>query len=177
MSETKQPPSIQELFDLSGKVALVTGGGGYLGTAFASALAEVGARVVVTSRDQGRADAAAAMLPDAQNVGHLGVVLDHMEPASIERCVETIDGQVGPIDILVNNGHEPTSRDLTEVSPEEFSRQLANATGYFQLARHVHDQALARTASASVIMIGSMYGQVASYPDAYECLSEASPLP
>ena len=52
--------TIQELFDLSGKVALVTGGTGYLGTAFSHALAEAGASVVISSRDEARGRDAAA---------------------------------------------------------------------------------------------------------------------
>jgi NAD(P)-dependent dehydrogenase (short-subunit alcohol dehydrogenase family) len=56
-------PTIQELFDLSGKVVLLTGGTGHLGSAMARALAEAGASVVVTSRDAARAEAAAAALP------------------------------------------------------------------------------------------------------------------
>ena len=176
MSQSPQHPTVQELFDLSGKVALVTGGGGYLGTAFASALAEAGAQVIVTSRDQQRADVAAAALPGVRAGSHLGVALDQIQPKSIEQCIETAASQVGPIDVLVNNGHEPNSSDLTDVTPEEFTSQLANATGYFQLARHVRDHAVRRKAPASVIMIGSMYGLVASYPDAYEGVCAASPV-
>lgn len=171
-----QPPTIEQLFDMSGKIALVTGGGGYLGSAFATALAESGARVIVTSRDQARATAASEALPTVAAGTHLGVVLDQTQPDSIERCLETAVNEVGPIDVLVNNGHDATSRDWTEVTPAEFTKQLANATAYFQLARHVRDQAVQRNAPASVIMIGSMYGIVGSYPDAYEGVCPASPV-
>ncbi|MFO0954039.1 MAG: SDR family oxidoreductase [Isosphaeraceae bacterium] len=53
---------------------------------------------------------------------------------------------------------------------------LSNATGYFVLARLVRDHAVGRGAPASVIMLGSMYGMVGSYPDAYEGLCPASPV-
>jgi len=169
-------PTVSELFDLSGKTALISGGGGHLGSAFASALAEAGARVALTSRDQKRADAAAAALPQVEAGSHLGVVLDHLQPDSIDRCVEEVLQRLGPIDVLVNNGHEALAADWSEVTPEQFTKQLANATGYFQLARCVRDQAVERKASASVIMIGSMYGVVGSYPDAYEGICAASPV-
>lgn len=58
-------PTIHELFDLSGKTALVTGGTGYLGRALSSALAETGANVIIASRDAQRAADAAAALPVA----------------------------------------------------------------------------------------------------------------
>lgn len=176
MSKTSSTSSVLDLLDLTGKIALVTGGGGHLGAAFASALAEAGALVVVTSRDQGRATQAAAALPNPSGKTHVGVVLDHMETDSIEQCLETITQQVGPIDILVNNGHDPTAQPIDEAIPEDFTRQLANATGYFELARHIRNSAARRNASASIIMIGSMYGIVGSYPDAYEGICPASPV-
>lgn len=172
------PPtnSVLNQLDLTGKVALVTGGAGHLGAAFASALAEAGAQVVVTSRDQKRATEAAAALPNLDEKKHVGVVLDHLQTDSIDPCLATVTQQVGPIDILVNNGHHPTAQPIDEATPEDFSRQLANATGYFQLARCVRDSAVERNATASIIMIGSMYGLVGSYPDVYEGIGPASPV-
>ena len=82
----------------------------------------------------------------------------------------------GQIDVLVNNGHESLAGDWTSVTAEQFTRQLANATGYFLLARLLRDHAVQRGASASIILLGSMYGQVASYPDAYEGVCAASPV-
>ena len=52
---TTPEPTVHQLFDLAGKVALITGGTGYLGTAFSRALAEVGASIVISSRDRDRA--------------------------------------------------------------------------------------------------------------------------
>jgi len=169
-------PTVNDLFDLSGKIALISGGGGHLGTAFANTLAEAGARVALASRDQQRASAAAAALPPVKAGSHLGVVLDHLQPESIDRCVETVVQQLGAIDVLVNNGHDPNASDWVDVTPDEFTKQLSNATGYFQLARHVRNLAVKREASASVVMIGSMYGVVGSYPDAYEGICSASPV-
>src|SRR5262245_23943359 len=74
--------ALSSLFDLTGRVALVTGGAGHLGGAIAAALAEAGARVVVSSRDRARAAKAAAALPGPAK--HLAVALDHMDPRSIE---------------------------------------------------------------------------------------------
>jgi gluconate 5-dehydrogenase len=166
-------PTVQQLFDLTGKVALVTGGTGHLGSALSRALAEAGATVVVTSRDADRARAAAAELPGS---GHHGVGLDHMDPASTERGFAQIIDLAGTIDVLVNNGHEAEPNDWTTVTAEQFSRHLANATGYFLLSRLVRNHAVSRAAPASIILLGSMYGQVASYPDAYEGICPASPV-
>ena len=171
-----EDPSISQLFDLRGRVSIVTGAGGYLGRALASALAEAGSRVIVTSRDAKRAAAVAASLPAPQRVQHLGLALDHTDAYSIDHCIRQALDAAGQIDVLVNNGHDKTSADWTEVSAEEFNRQLANATGYFLLARHVRNDAVRRGASASIIMLGSMYGLVGSYPDAYDGICSASPV-
>jgi len=170
-------PTIHDLFNLNGKVALVTGGSGHLGSAMSRALAEAGASVVVSGRDAGRAESAAATLPRrGQDVQHHGMALDHMQGDQIEQAFDQILNRVGRIDILVNNGHEALPSDLTTVTAEEFNRHMGNATGYFLLARLVRDQAVARNAPASIVMIGSMYGVVGSYPDAYEGICPASPV-
>lgn len=169
-------PTIQQLFDLSGKVALMTGAGGYLGESLTRALAEAGASVVVTSRDKAKAEAQAAGLPVVGNARHHGVALDYFDPDSIERCVKDAIQAAGRIDILVNNGYERITADWRHVTAEQFARQLDNTTGYFLLARQVRDHAVERGGGASIIMLGSMYGLVGSYPDAYTDVPMASPV-
>jgi gluconate 5-dehydrogenase len=169
-------PTVHELFDLAGRVALVTGGTGHLGSAMCRALAEAGAAVVVGSRDAGRAAAAAAALPRPGGAAHHGVALDHMDPAALARGFADAVAAAGRVDVLVNNGHEAQPADWTTVTAEQFTRQLANATGYFLLARLLRAHAVERGTAASVILLGSMYGQVASYPDAYEGVCPASPV-
>jgi gluconate 5-dehydrogenase len=104
----------------------------------------------------------------------VGVALDQMLPETLPASFAEATRAIGPIDVLVNNGHEGLSADWTTVTAEQFTRQLANATGYFELARLVRDDAVKRSASANIIMLGSMYGLVGSYPDAYEGVSPAS---
>ena len=169
-------PTIHELFDLTGRVALVTGGTGHLGSAMCRALAEAGASVVVASRDAERARTAAAALPRPGGAPHHGVALDHMNPAALESGFKEAVDLAGRIDVLVNNGHEAQAADWSTVTAEEFTRQLANATGYFLLARLVRNHAVERNNPASIILLGSMYGQVASYPDAYAGICPASPV-
>lgn len=175
-STSAQIPTVQELFDLSGKVALVTGGTGYLGSAIASALAEAGATVVISSRDRLRAEAAADSLPSRGEVAHRGVELDHMDDKSLQAGLDEAITAAGQIDILVNNGHDPLAEDWTTVDKQQFDRQLANASGYFLLARLLREHAVGRNGPASIILLGSMYGVVGSYPDAYEDVCVASPV-
>lgn len=169
------PPTVGQLFDLSGRVALITGARGHLGRAMAQALAEAGARVVVSSRDEFMARQVADDLGGAAVGRHLGVRIDQLDPASIDRGFDQAVGIAGQIDILVNNGHDAIGEDWTTVTAEQFQQQMANLTGYFLLARRLRDHAHKTERPASVIFIGSMYGLVGSYPDAYEGVCAASP--
>jgi NAD(P)-dependent dehydrogenase (short-subunit alcohol dehydrogenase family) len=167
-------PTIQELFDLTGKVALITGGTGHLGTAMARGLAEAGGSVVLTSRHADQAEAAAAALPRSRGARHIGLPLDHMKPDQLPEAFAKAVDRAGRIDALISNGHEAEPADWSTITAEQFTRQLANATGYFELARLLRDHAVSRQGPASVILLGSMYGLVASYPDAYEGVGPAS---
>lgn len=167
-------PTIHQLFDLSGKVALVTGATGWLGSALSRALAEAGATVIVGSRAKAKAAEFARSLPTAQGARHGAAELNYLDPASIERGVAEALAQAGHVDILVNNGYQLSPGDLTDITAEAFNQQLANATGCFLLARHIRDHAVSRGGGASIIMLGSMYALVGSYPDAYAGICSAS---
>ena len=97
-----------------------------------------------------------------------------MQPESIENGFGQAIDRHQKIDILVNNGLEGVDDDLTEITFAEFHRHQGNNAGYFELARHVHDHAVSMRYSASIINLGSMYGQVGSYPDSYQGVCSAS---
>ncbi len=184
MTDTPKPtapvPSatVNQLFDLTGKTALVTGASGLLGEAMSTALAEAGATIVVASRDKARAQAFAATLPSPAGAKHLGVALDYLDEKSCEQGFNDAVAAAGKLDILVNNGlsRDAATTDWTNVTAKDFNEHLSNNTGYFLLSRAMYHHAVSRKAPASIIMIGSMYGVVASYPDAYEGECIASPV-
>lgn len=169
-------PTIQNLFDLTGRVALITGGSGFLGKSFSRALAEAGASVVIASRVQERAEQIAGDLPSPGGAAHFGVQLDQLDEASLNSGFDAAVAAAGKVDILINNGQQGHPLDLTDVTGDAFSEDLKNVTGYFLLARRFHDHIVDRDASGAVVMIGSMYGVVGSYPDAYEDICTASPV-
>ncbi|MBN1853427.1 MAG: SDR family oxidoreductase [Pirellulales bacterium] len=154
---------------------MITGATGHLGGAMSRALAEAGASVIVGSRMQDRAAAAADLLPRPGDAKHLGIALDYFDACSIERGVAEAIKNAGRIDVLVNNGYERITADWRDATGDQFNRQLANATGCFLLARRIHAHAVERGGGASIIMMGSMYGIAGSYPDAYAGICMASP--
>ena len=167
---------VNDLLSLRGKVALMTGVTGHLGSSMAEALAEAGASVVVSSRDLGRARDAASRLPRVGDARHLPLAMDHMDESSVDEGFDLAVHRAGRIDVLINNGHEPLGTDWETVTGEQFRRQLSNAVGYFVLARRFREHAVFRGGGGSIVMIGSMYGLVGSYPDAYEGVAVASPV-
>ncbi|MEZ4683548.1 MAG: SDR family oxidoreductase [Caldilineaceae bacterium] len=164
---------IQSLFDLSSRVAIVTGAAGWLGSAMSRALAETGATVVVTSRNGADAAQFAAGLPGS---GHIGLRFDPGETDTIPTFIQEVLDRVGQIDILVNNAYGGPAPDIATATAEDFDRAYhTGVTAYFLLARAVADHLRSRGVPGSIINIASMYGVVASYPDAYEGLPVNSP--
>ncbi len=169
----KQEPTIQDLFNLQGKVAVLTGAAGWLGSAMSRALAEAGATVVVTSREADKIEAFAATLPGS---GHIGLGFDQGDTDSIPSFVEQVLAKTGKIDILVNNAYGSTAPSIDNATAEDFDKAYhVGVTAYFLLARAVANHLRSRQSPGSIINIASMYGVVASYPDAYTDLPVNSP--
>ena len=175
-TQPKPTISIQKLFDLTGRNALITGASGYLGNSMAHALAEAGARVIVSSRQKKKAESVSLQLKGREEGNHLGIELDQMDEISLNSGFDELINRVGALEILVNNGHSPLAEDWTEVTGNKFQQQLGNASAYFLLARRLRDWCVEHDRPASIIMLGSMYGVVGSYPDAYEGVCPASPI-
>jgi NAD(P)-dependent dehydrogenase (short-subunit alcohol dehydrogenase family) len=165
--------NVQDLLSLQGKVAIVTGAAGWLGSAMSRALAEAGATLVVTSRDGEQAQAFADSLPGS---GHLGLAFEQAQTETIPAFVEEVAARLGRVDVLVNNAYGGTAPDIDNATAEDFDNAFhTGVTAYFLLAREVVHHLRQRKAPGSIINIASMYGVVASYPSAYVDLPVNSP--
>jgi gluconate 5-dehydrogenase len=94
--------SVQKLFDLSGRTALVTGGSRGLGLQIAEALGEAGARVVISARKASELEAAVEALK-ARGVEASWIAADSSQPADVQRLADASLDMLGHVDILVNN--------------------------------------------------------------------------
>jgi NAD(P)-dependent dehydrogenase (short-subunit alcohol dehydrogenase family) len=131
-------------FDLTGRVALVTGGTSGLGRAIALGLARAGAAVVVGSRDEAKVADTVAELASL-GTGHSGLRLDVGDPASIEAAFQVVDRERGRLEILVNAAGTIQRKDPLEVTLAEWEQVLrVNLTGTFlccqEAARRMREQ-------------------------------------
>ena len=128
--------TLSDLFDLGGRVAIVTGGGAGLGRVFADALAEAGASVVVCGRNAERCEQAAAEIGGAHGVRAIGLRCDVRSPAEIEAVVERTVTELGSIDVLVNNAGTSWGAAIAEYPLEGWQKVIdVNLTGLFQFTQ------------------------------------------
>jgi NAD(P)-dependent dehydrogenase (short-subunit alcohol dehydrogenase family) len=163
---TKTPA---ELFDLSGRVALVTGGSRGLGREMVLAFARAGADVVIASRKLDRCQAVAREVETETGRRALAHACHVGRWAEIERLVDAAYAAFGKVDVLVNNaGMSPVYDDVTRVSEELWDKVLAvNLKGPFRLTALVGTR-MAAGAGGSIINVSSVgsirpYGGIVPY--------------
>lgn len=161
-----------EMFQLDGRVALITGGTQGLGLAMARALAQAGADIIVTSRDQEKARQSAANLAAETGCRVVGLAVDVTDAQAIERMVEAALEAFGRIDILVNNAGINIRKPLEEF--DEASWDLVQGTNLkapFLCARAVARH-MKKQGSGRIINLASMLGQVALPERSAYCASK-----
>lgn len=141
---------VRELFDLSGRAAIITGGGAGLGLQFADGLAEAGANVVLCGRKEERCVEAASHLEERCGVRALGMRCDVRTNQDIQAVIERAERELGPVDILVNNAGTSWGAPAEEYPLEGWQKVIdVNLTGLFRFT-----QLLGRS------MIGRRYGKI-----------------
>lgn len=162
---------INQLFNLSGKVALITGGARHLGFDAASVLAAAGCDVVITSRDLESAENSAKKLAETYNIETLGLKLNQTEFDSVAETVNNIVEKFGKIDILINNaGGTPKSNasKLVERDPKIISELIElNLTSVLYVCREV-SKVMIEQKSGKIINIASIAGMIGRDRRIYE---------
>ena len=146
-----------KLFDLTGRVALVTGGNGGLGRAIALGFADAGASVAILGRN---AEKNKKVLAELQTIGAraLAIEADIADRAQIEPSVSRVARELGSVDILVNNAGIGLIKPSLEVPVEEWEQVLAiNLTACFLMSQAV-GRRMAKRKMGKIINISSIYG-------------------
>src|ERR1044072_8719864 len=150
--------TIQKLFDLSGKVALVTGGARDLGFDAATILAAAGCHVALTSRTLDHDQPAAASFPHS-----LGLAMDQRHYAEVKETVDRVMKWKGRIDILINNAggnYGAGAARLLERDPDDIAGLIElNLTGMLYCCREA-GRAMAAQGSGKIVNIASIAGEV-----------------
>ncbi len=164
----------RKAFDLTGKVAVVTGGAGILGRHFVDGLAAHGAAVAVLDRD---GDAVAAVATDAAGrcgARTLGIACDLVDSDAVRAAVERVEAELGAIDVLHNNAATKGSDLAAFFAPaEEYAaatwREImaVNLDAMFFVAQEIGRRMVARR-RGSIIQTASIYGIVAPDQRIYE---------
>ena len=154
--------NVKQLFDLTGRVAIVTGGSIGLGRQMAEGLAEMGADLVLCARKQERCHQAAEEL---QQLGVKAIALgcDVKNPDSIQEMVEATLSQFGRIDVLINNAGISWGAPVEEMRLEDWNKVIeTNLTGTFLCAQAVGKvmirQGRGENSAGKIINIASVAG-------------------
>jgi NAD(P)-dependent dehydrogenase (short-subunit alcohol dehydrogenase family) len=153
-------PSVLDLFRLDGKSAIVTGASKGLGKAIATALAQAGAVVAISSRTQGEIDSTAREIEASTGRRIVPVAADVRDEAGGQRLVEAAVKAFGKVDVLVNSAGINIRKSISELTLEDFQEMIAiNLTGTFRMAKLVVPGMVERR-SGRIINISSMLDSV-----------------
>ncbi len=164
LEEAAQAMNVKQLFDLKGRVAIVTGGSIGLGRQMAEGLAEMGADLVLCARKVERCEQAAAELKTL-GVRTLAVACDVKKPADVQQVVNATLAQFGRIDILINNAGVSWGAPVEEMLLEQWNKVIeTNLTGTF-LFSQAAGKHMTRQKRGKIINIASTAGLRGSPPE------------
>jgi gluconate 5-dehydrogenase len=156
--------SVRTLFDLSGKVALVTGGSRGLGLQMAEALGEMGARVAITARKRPELDEAAARLRGlGVEVATIAADLGKLE--GIPALVDEVVARLGPVDVLVNNAGTTWGAPAEDYPADAWRKVLTlNLDAMFFLSQQVARRCMIPRRSGKIVNVASVAGLAGNPP-------------
>ncbi len=150
--------NIQQLFDLTGKTALVTGGSRGLGLQMARALGEAGARLMLSSRKAADLEEAVAEL-QAAGIDARWVAADCAQEADIHRLADETLQRLGPVDILVNNAGASWGAPAEDHPVEAWDKVMnLNVRGYFLLSQAIAKKSMIPRRTGRIINLASIAG-------------------
>lgn len=151
--------TIRELFDLSGRVALVTGGSRGLGLEIAQGLQEAGASVMILARRD------EWLTPAMEQLQCPGLLCDVSKAADVQKAVDETIAKLGRIDILLNNAGVSWGAPAEEMPLDKWQAVIdVNLTGAFLFAQAVARHMIARGGGGSIVNIASINGLQGGLP-------------
>jgi NAD(P)-dependent dehydrogenase (short-subunit alcohol dehydrogenase family) len=163
--------SVKQLFDLSGRVALITGGSRGLGLAMAEALGDMGAKIAITARKAAELDEAVAQLR-ARGITVESFVNDLARFDTIPPMVSAVIEKLGPVDILINNAGTTWGAAMEEHPLEAWQKVVdLNLTGTFRVTQEVGVRSMIPRQYGRVVNIASIAGLQGAHPDVMRAIA------
>lgn len=160
------------MFDLKGRVAIVTGGNGGIGLGMARGLARAGARVVIAARNEAKSKSAVQEL-EALGPGTRAVATDVTDEAAVRRMVQATLDAFGRLDVLVNNAGFGRFRSIADTTLEQWRATLAvNLDSVFLGTKHAMPL-LARSGRGAIVNMSSIRGLTAGPNAGAYCAAKA----
>ena len=170
----RKTKSLQDLLSLQDKTVFITGGAGHLGTAMCEAIAELGANIVIGSRDKDKGMEAAKRLSHELGVKASAVQLDITDPDSIEEALSFIEKDFEGLDILINNAWSGKKNTFESISLDDWKYDIdVCLNGVFYTTKKAFPY-LKKTKGV-IVNIASMYGHVAPDYKMYVGTDHANP--
>jgi NAD(P)-dependent dehydrogenase (short-subunit alcohol dehydrogenase family) len=168
--------SLQQLLSLKGKTAVVTGGAGYLGTAISETLAELGANLVIASRDRAKCEKKCEELVvlSGGSIRAVGLELDLMQKGSAAKFLDQVHQHFKAVDILVNNAWSGNKNSWESISEEDWEYDVnMSLNSVFRLTKAAFDDL--KATRGVILNLGSLYSHLAPDYRMYDGKQFANP--
>jgi NAD(P)-dependent dehydrogenase (short-subunit alcohol dehydrogenase family) len=174
--------TLKQLMDLSGRVAMITGGAGHIGSVIGDTLGELGAAVALIDLNQPACDAAAANISNQHRNRSVGIAVDLTDVDAIKSAPQRVADSLGGLDIIIHcaayggdTKFPGWAVPFQEQSPEAWDRALrVNLTSAFVLSQAARELLIA-SGHGSIVFVSSIYGLVGPDMSLYDDTSMANP--
>jgi NAD(P)-dependent dehydrogenase (short-subunit alcohol dehydrogenase family) len=163
--------TLDGMFDLRGRTAIVTGGGSGLGLQFAEGLAAAGANLVLPARTAARCEEAAADLARTYGVDAIGMRCDVRDPKQVQATIDSAKERFGSIDILVNNAGTSWGAPVVDYPLDGWTKVIdVNLTGTFLCSQAAGREMIAQ-GGGKIVNVASVAAFVGSPPESMDTIA------
>jgi len=157
--------TLEKLFSLEGKIAVVTGGAQGIGKVVAQKMAEVGADLVLMDMQEEKVKAVAAEMAAQTGKKVIGIGVDVTDPKAVKVAIKEAGDAMGTLDLLFNNAGIVLHKSVHDITPEEWLKVIdVNLNGVFFVASEFAKYLVAQDKKGAIVNTASMSGHIVNWP-------------
>lgn len=157
--------TLEKLFSLEGKVAVVTGGAQGIGKVVAHKMAEVGADLVLMDMQEEKVKAVATQMAAETGKRVIGIGVDVTDPVAVKQAMEKAKEAMGTLDLLFNNAGIVLHKSVLDITPEEWLKVIdVNLNGVYYVANEFAKVLIAQDKKGAIVNTASMSGHIVNWP-------------